>query len=176
MNTHSKSRLMAFGLLMAFFVAAMLLTSCHKDDPDPQPEQPSGQTVTLASTTWEALEEGPYTYNYSGVDIEMQIRMNMVLDLFDQENGELFVDLNVEVPAVPAADQHQTFTESCTYTFDGTSLVLTSKDADATEGDDGTLTYHPETNTFTMPIDDSDIEEMLGKTELTFHQTRGGAQ
>lgn len=161
---------------MFFVVATMTLglAACQDDEPEiNKPEQPA--VLNLAGTTWEALiEQTVYQEVQPGYAIEVNISMNTIIDILDGENAELFMDIAIEVPAAPAANQNMTQSDSCTYTFDGTSLVLTSKGADATDGDNVTLTYHAETNTFTMPIDEPEVEEMLGITELTFHQTRGG--
>lgn len=168
-------------LLAMLFVAATMtlgLAGCQPDEPG-QPAQPTPeeiQSLALAGTSWEATVEQTVTQQVQGYTIEMNVSLNAVIDILDDENAELFLDIAVEVPAVPEANRNMTQSDSCTYTFDGTSLVLTSKGDNATAGDNGTLTYHAETNTFTMPLDEPEVEEMLGISELTFHQTRGGQQ
>ena len=86
------------------------------------------------------------------------------------------MDIAVEVPAVPAANQNVTQDDTCAYTFDGTTLVLHNQEGDGFNGGNDTLTYHADANTFTLHIYDPDAKEMLGVSELTFHQTRGGQQ
>lgn len=163
-------------LLAMLFVAATMtlgLAGCQPDEPE-QPVQEEPQTLNLVGSSWESTVQSTATQQVQGGTIEMNVTLNAVIDILDGENADLFMDIAVEVPAYPAANQSMSQDESCTYTFDGTSLVLTSKGEDSTEGDNGTLTYHAETNTFTMPINEPEVEEMLGITELTFHQTRGG--
>ena len=165
-------------LLAMLFVAATMtlgLAGCQPDEPG-QPVQEEPQTLNLAGTSWEATVEQTTTQQAQGVTIEENVSLNAVIDILDDKNAELFMDVSIEVPAFPAANQNMTQSDSCTYTFDGTTLVLTSKGEDSSEGDNGTLTYHAETNTFTMPINEPEVEQMLGITELTFHQTRGGQQ
>ena len=168
-----KQKLHLLAMLFVASITTLGLAGCQPDEPE-QPVQEEPQTLNLAGTSWEATVEQTVTQQEQGVTIEMNVSLNAVIDILDDENAELFLDVAVEVPAFPAANQNMTQDEACTYTFDGTSLVLTSKGDDATAGDNGTLTYHAETNTFTMPLDEPEVEEMLGISELTFHQTRGG--
>ena len=155
-------------LLAMFFVATTLcLASCGKDDDkDSTPEPATG--ISLAGTSWEGTIDTNFTYN----NVNMNVDALMTIDFNSDLDGELFMDVTIEVPAMPAANQHQTMTEAFTYHFDGSQCVLTSKDEGAEEGDDGTLTYHPDSQTFSMPVDDAETAQFLGD-EMIFHLVRG---
>lgn len=173
-----KQKLHLLAMLFVASITTLGLAGCQPDEPG-QPAQPTPeeiQSLALAGTSWEATVEQTATQTVQGITIEMNVSLNAVIDILDGENAELFLDVAVEVPSFPEANKNMTQDEACTYTFDGTTLVLTSKGEDSSEGDNGTLTYHAETNTFTMPINEPEVEQMLGITELTFHQTRGGQQ
>ena len=161
-------------LLAMLFVATTMtlgLVACQDDEP----EQPA--VLNLAGTTWEAqAEQTVYQEVQPGYAIEMNVSLNAVIDILDDKNADLFMDIAVEVPAVPAANQNVTQDDTCAYTFDGTTLVLHNQEGDGFNGGNDTLTYHADANTFTLHIYDPDAKEMLGVSELTFHQTRGGQQ
>lgn len=161
-------------LLAMLFVAMTLgLAGCQPDEPE-QPEQPAVRN--LAGTTWEAQAEHTHYQQVQGYTIEMNVSLNAVLDILDDKNADLFMDIAVEVPAVPAANQNVTQDDTCAYTFDGTTLVLHNQEDEGFNGGNDTLTYHADANTFTLHIYNPDAKEMLGVSELTFHQTRGGQQ
>ena len=168
-------------LLAMLFVAATMtlgLAGCQPDEPG-QPAQPTPeeiQSLALAGTSWEATVEQTTTQQAQGVTIEMNVSLNAVIDILDSQNAALFLDVAVEVPAAPAANQNVTQDDTCAYTFDGTTLVLHNQEGDGFNGGNDTLTYHADANTFTLHIYDPDAKEMLGVSELTFHQTRGGRQ
>ncbi len=160
-----------------FFVAAMMtLAGCGKDnntnnnsEPQPQP-RPAG--ISLAGTSWEWDIDTTYTQYVQGFEILMYINAQYMMDFNDDTNGEMFVDMTVEVPDSPQANQHQTMTEPFTYYFYNNTLTLTSTGDDAVEGDEGTMTYHPEDTTFRMAIDEPQVAEMLGD-EMIFRLVRG---
>lgn len=160
-------------IVALFLVAAvMTLAGCEKEnntnnnsDPQPQP-RPTG--ISLASTSW--TSEINTEYYQQG--IQMLITAQYILDLTDDENGEIFVDMSREVPAYPQANQHQTMTEPVIYYFYNNTLTLTSTGEDAVEGDEGTMIYHPEDTTFHMIVDDAQAAAILGD-EIVFHLTRG---
>lgn len=160
-------------LLAMLFVATTMtlgLAACQDDEP----EQPA--VLNLAGTTWEAQAEHTHYQQVQGYTIEMNVNLNTVLDILDGENADLFMDLAVEVPAAPAANQNVTLEDTCAYTFDGTTLVLHNQEGDGFNGGNDTLTYHADANTFTLHIYNPDAKEVLGVSELAFHQTRGGRQ
>ena len=154
-----------------FFVAAvMTLVGCQKENGNnnnSQP-QPRPQGISLAGTSWECNIETSYTYQ--GI-LEL-ITAQQIMDFIDGVNGEIFVDYTAELPDYPRYNQHQTMTEPFTYYFYNNTLTLTSTGDDAVEGDDGTMTYHPEDTTFHMIVDDAETAEILGD-EMIFHLTRG---
>lgn len=160
-------------LLATLVVASIMslgLSSCGTDEP----EQPEPVFVDMGGTSWEAEEENIYTFNYQGYGIEMDISLIMILDVLDESNAELFSDLTITTPDAPTASQRQLDTDTCTYTFDGMSLVLTSKKPGVATGNIGTMVYDKETNTFTMSIRDGQLKLLLEKNNIEFHQTRGG--
>lgn len=158
-----------------FFVAAMMtLAGCEKDNgngnnnnSEPQP-QPRPEGISLAGTSWECIIETEYTYQ--GI-LEL-INAQQMMDFNDSVNGEMFVDFTAELPDYPQYNQHQTVTEPFTYYFYNNTLTLTSTGANAEEGDDGIMTYHPEDTTFHMAIDDPQEAEILGN-EMVFRLVRG---
>ena len=156
-----------------FFVAAMMtLAGCGKEnntnnnsEPQPQP-RPAG--ISLAGTSWECDIETDYYQQ----GIQIFVNAQFIMDLNDDVNGEMFVDMTMEVPVYPQANQHQTTTEPMTSYFYNNTMTLTSTGDDAVEGDAGTMTYHPEDTTFHMIVDDAEAAEILGD-EMIFHLTRG---
>lgn len=154
---------------------ALSLAACNpQNDPEPQPQpQPQPEKPSLAGTSWMSNVENDYTYYYSGYGIQMLCSQLSILDFNDDTDGEIYVEVAVEVPAMPAASQSYSYTDAFTYTFDGTTLTLTSLDEGAEPGDDGILTFHPADTTFTMPLDEPEAVEMLGVDTLVFHLIQG---
>lgn len=149
------------------------LASCsHDDDPVTPDPQPAAQSINLEGTSWQSDVSNTYTYHYAGYAIDMNCSQITIIDLNDATHGEMFVEVNVEVPSAPAASQNQSYTEAVTYTFDGTTLKLTSAYS-SYEGDDGVLTFHPADTTFTMPVGDAQSAEMLGTDTLVFRLIQG---
>ena len=161
-------------LVALFFVAAMMtLAGCQKENnndnnnPTPQPE-PRPQGISLAGTSW--VYDINTEFTYQGI-LEV-ITGQYLMDFNTDADGEMFIDITVEVPAYPDYNQSQNMTEPFTYYFYNNTLTLTSTGDDAVEGDDGTMTYHPEDTTFHMIVDDAETAEILGD-EIIFHLTRG---
>ena len=108
------------------FSAALFFTACVDDpvtpDPEPQPE-PEPEQMELPGTGWEAVIDNQFTLNGT-----LQVNVNMLntLDFFDETTGEMFTDFVMEVPDYPSANQSDNMTEAFTYTFDCTTLTLTS--------------------------------------------------
>lgn len=153
-------------LLSVCFVATTLcLASCGKDD-DSTPVRPPA--ISLSGTSWECSFDTNYSYNGVAMNVDALMSIDFNTDL----DGELFVDLAITIPNYPAGDQHQNLSEPFTYYFDGTVCTLTSKSDGAEEGDDDTLTYHPEDQTFSMPVDDAQVAQFMGD-EMIFHLVRG---
>lgn len=156
-----------------FLVAAvMTLAGCEKENntnnnsnPQPQP-RPAG--ISLAGTSWTS----DVNTEYYQQGVQMLVNAQFIMDLNDDENGEMFVDMTIEVPVYPQANQHETTTEPMTYYFYNNTLTLTSTGDDAVEGDEGTMIYHPEDTTFHMIVDDAQAAEILGD-EIVFYLTRG---
>ena len=154
-------------LLMA---ALMVLAGCEKDNGtnshDPQP-QPQPQSISLAGTSWEC--------NISNEVYEqgVLIRFNVlyVLDLNDDVNGEMFSDVEVEVPAYPQANQTDNTSWPVTYCFDGTTLTLLFPDEE--EEYEDIMTYNPADTTFTEMILDPEMQEFYGTDRFIYHLSRG---
>ena len=154
-----------------FFVAAvMTLAGCQKENGNnnnSQP-QPRPQGISLAGTSWVCDLDAEYTYQ----GILEVITGQYMMDFNTDKDGEMFIDITVEIPDYPRYNQTQNMTEPFTYYFYNNTLTLTSTGDDAVEGDDGTMTYHPEDTTFHMIVDDAETAEILGD-EMIFHLTRG---
>jgi hypothetical protein len=171
-----KTTLKIAAILLA--VATLTLAACKKDDPQPEPQpqpEPEPQQIDLSITTWESSFQN--TYMYQGV-MAMNIDAVMQLDFFDSENGEFFTDMVIEVPDYPSANQTQNVTEPFTYTFDGTTLVLTSTEEGAEEGDMGEMTYDRSNNTLYQIIPDItengiNLRELYGSDRIVFHLING---
>lgn len=171
-----KTTLKIMAMLLA--VATLTLAACKKDNPQPEPQpqpQPQPQQTDLSNTTWESTFQN--TYMYQGI-MAMNIDAVMQLDFFDSESGEFFTDMVIEVPDYPAANQTQNATEPFTYTFDGTTLVLTSTEEGSEEGDMGEMIYDPSNNTFYQIIPDEVMEginlrELYGSDRIVFQLING---
>ena len=166
-------------LAMMFVAATVLFAACGKDpvepepQPDPQPDPQPQPTMQLPGTSWETNFSNTYTY----MGFDMNITAHMVMDFNNATEGEMFTDFTLEMPAYPAMNQTQDTTEAFNYTFDGTTLTLTSTDPDAEEGDQGTMTYNPEDTTFIMIIPDEtyegiSIRDLYGSDRMIFHTVR----
>ena len=155
-------------------VALGLSMAACEPDPEPQPE-PAKPTINLAGTSWQSDAENIYSYSYAGYAIDMYCSQVAIIDFIDGTNGELFAEVDIDVPEAPAASQHNTSTDAFTYTFDGTTLKLTST-SDGVEGSDGVLTFHPADTTFTMRVNDTGIREMLGIDTMVFHLIQGSVK
>lgn len=165
-------------LAMFMLAATMIFASCGKDEPEPTPTPtptptPGSSELVLNGTGWEASITN--TANMMGVS--MNIDMLNTMDFLSDSTGEMFTDFTMEVPDYPALNQSESSTEQFTYTFDGTTLVLTSTGEGSEPGDMGTMTYNATDNTFSMEIPDETYEginlrDVLGIDKMTFHKVR----
>lgn len=166
-------------MAMMFVTTTVLFASCGKDpveptpSPTPEPEPQPQPTMQLAGTSWETSFSNTYTY----MSIAMNISSYMVMDFNNATEGEMFTDYSMEVPAYPSLNQTQDTTEAFTYTFDGTTLTLTSTGEGAEEGDMGTMTYNPEDTTLVMMIPNETVEginmrDLYGSDRMIFHKVR----
>lgn len=153
---------------------AVLFAACTKDpvEPTPEPEPEPDPVPELAGSSWECQITN--TYMYQGM-IEMNLDIFNTLDFTSTTEGEFFVDYNMEVPAMPSANQTQNETTAFTYTFDGTTLTMTSTEEGAEAGDVGVMTYNPADTTFIMEIPDEtyegiNIREVYGTDKMVFHK------
>lgn len=161
--------------LTALLCAAACLTlgACGPDEAEQPVPQPGQHSISLAGTSWMSDVENDYTFYYGNYPIQMLCNQLTIIDLNDDLNGEMFFDISIEVPSAPAANQSQTHTEAFTYTFDGSTLKLTGTGENSTEGDEDILTFNPADTTFSMPINDPEMTEMLGVNTLVFHLIQG---
>lgn len=156
-------------LLAIFIVAAtMMFAACSEKENNPV-------SVDLSGTSWEATIDN--VYNYQGI-VDMIISGVMSMDFTSSTAGELYTNVTVSVPDIPGNDQTMDDTEEFTYTFDGTTLTLTSTGEDATTGDNGTMTYNAGDKTFTMIIPDESYEgmnlrDLYGSDRVVFRLVRG---
>ena len=161
------------------FVAAMALTSCTEKE-EIVPDTPDDTTTPvvppennyLVGTSWTCHVEGNYTYNYSGMDIYMEITDDASLDFLDETHGELFQDLYVYFPAMPSMSQSQTNTEEFTYSIDGYNIALNVDYYDEEEEDTVHYTYpaiyDPVAVTITVDMTGTGIDEITGSNLLVF--------
>lgn len=155
--------------ILPCLILALSIVGCNsEDDPTPQP-QPEQTTLNLAGTSWQSYVENDYTYYYNNYPILMLCSQMTTIDLNDDSNGEIFVEVSVEVPDVPNASQHLSFSDPFTYAFKDNTLTLTTIDGDP----DGILTFHPADTTFTIPLDEPEAVEILGVDTLIFRLIQG---
>ncbi len=150
-------------MAMLFVAATMTFGACSDD------EKETTTPDNIAGTQWVGNVSNSYTMQ--GITMNFDLKFNMKFT--DSENGQMATDFNVEVPAMPSANQNQSETSNFNYTFDGTTLTI-SENGTAVS----TLTYNKSNDTFTMPIPDVDevtemglsLEEILGTTQVVFHK------
>lgn len=174
-----------FFIAMLFMAAALAFAACEKEDnntnnnsntpgtQDPEPD-PEPAVLVLAGTTWETSFTN--SYSYMGM-VDMNIDAYMSMEFNSATEGEMFTDITMEVPAMPDMGTTMDTTEAFTYTFDGTTLTMTSTGADSEEGDMGTMTYNPQDTTFYMMIPDvtqqgMNLRDLYGSDRVIFHKVR----
>ena len=163
-------------LLAMFLVAAAVTLSGCKDDEPTQPEQPPQQqqnSSELVGTTWEANLENDFTYQ----GVTMHIDLLAMLDFTELTKCELFMDLNLTVPAIPSyPPQHQSETEEFSYTFDGSNLLLTQSYTNEQTGQTETYSYNAvydsNAETITLDFDDDEMVAMMGTDIIVFTRIR----
>ena len=146
-------------LAMIFVATTMLFASCGDK------EEKTLTAKDLNGTSWEAN----IVNSASQGGVQMNIDLHFALDFTSTTEYEMFMDLNLEVPTYPAANQRMNETDAGTYTIDGNKLVMTS-----TDGTNEVLTYNSKDDTFSMsvPDDEEELHEMLGADKVIFHRTR----
>ena len=155
-------------LLMAATV--VVFVACDpQDEPAPPPEP-----VSLAGCTWSCDVENTNYIDYGQLHIPIHATMTAMLDLVDDESGELFEDYTLSNPMQGASSTHDYITQTFNYLFDGSSMKLTFTDDGVPTNNQLVLTYNADSNTFTMPVTDSQLRWMLSVTNVVLHQIRGG--
>ena len=112
--------------------------------------------------------------DYGQLHIPIHATMTAMLDLVDDESGELFEDYTLSNPMQGASSTHDYITQTFNYYFDGSSMKLTFTDDGVPTNNQLVLTYNADSNTFTMPVTDSQLRWMLSVTNVVLHQIRGG--
>ena len=133
--------------LAILMAAGLLLCACQPDEPvlpSPTP-QPA---PSLAGTAWEAAVHDTYL-GYPAV-------LLWSLDFLTDSTGELFLDLTV------AGQQQAPLTLPFSYTFDGTSGILTGSETDFTIGFD----YDADAQTVTIDLYITTDEGTIGGTTV----------
>ena len=160
--------------------ATFAFAGCEKDNITPiVPDTPDEETPVniYAGTSWTAHLEN--TYYYEGF-LRMDIDYRLSLDFLDSVRGELFHDINIDVPDYPAASQNQNMTEEFTYTFGKDSVVLYLTYVDDETGDtidyNYVLPYDKEANTLTLVYNDPDMAEICGTDTVVFTQVETPAK
>lgn len=162
----------AITLVLLMAATALGFVACDpKDEPAPPPEP-----ISLAGCTWSCDVENTMYIDYGQLHIPISATMTAMLDLIDDERGELFEDYALENPMSGVSSSHDYVNQTFNYFFDGSSMKLTFTDNGVPTSDQLVLTYNTDSNTFTMPINDSQLRWMLSATNVVLHQTRGGNQ
>ncbi len=159
-----------------FLVAAAVTLSGCKDDEPTLPEQPPQQpqnSSELVGTTWEANLENDFAYQ----GVTMHIDLLSMLDFTELTKGELFMDINITVPAIPGyPPQHQSETEEFSYTFDGSNLLLTQSYTNEQTGQttsyDIKTVYDKQAETITVDFDDDEMAAIMGTDIIVFTRIR----
>lgn len=154
-------------LAMCFVAMTMMFSACSEKENEPV-------DIDLTGTSWEANIEN--VYNYQGL-MEISVSGVLSMDFSSSTEGELFTD--VTMSAAGMQDQSMNETEPFTYTFDGTTLTLTSTGENAVPGDNGTMTYNAADKTFFMMVPDEEIaqgmnlRDIFGSDRVVFRLVRG---
>lgn len=155
--------------ILAFFMmaATISMVSCKSDDEE-KPEPPARD---LTGTAWECEMNGTYTQQ----GITMNIGFLSMIDFIDNQNGELFYNIDVTVPQYPSANQSFDMTEVFTYTMTGNALTLVATGTDPESGEPYTTeykaTYNADDNTIVFDYDDDQMAEILGSDVVVYHET-----
>lgn len=155
--------------ILAFFMmaATISMVSCKSDDEE-KPEPPARD---LTGTAWECEMNGTYTQQ----GITMNIGFLSMIDFIDNQNGELFYNIDVTVPQYPSANQSFDMTEVFTYTMTGNALTLVATGSDPETGEPYTTeykaTYNADDNTIVFDYDDDQMAEILGSDIVIYHET-----
>ena len=100
-----------------------------------------------------------------------------MLDFTELTKGELFMDINITVPAIPDyPPQHQSETEEFSYTFDGSNLLLTQSYTNEQTGQttsyDIKTVYDKQAETITVDFDDDEMAAIMGTDIIVFTRIR----
>ena len=162
-----------FAIVMACLLT-FSLSSCKKDpvtpptNQNPGGEEPQVETLKLDNTSWTSALQSTMTMQ----GVTMNLDLDASLDFQDATNGEFYMLVNIEVPAMPSASQHQDITYLFTYTVKDNIISITYEYEDPetheTETYTDELTYNPEEQTITMYFNDAEMEEMFGTDKLVF--------
>ena len=166
------------GALLALFLAAgMLMTAaCERDEEEPaapqQQEEPQPDpNLQLAGTSWRFQIETDYSY----YGITVHIIYCSVLDFIDGEHGEQFDDIEVRYPAfLHAPDERSSVTTHFTYTTTPQDVTISvSEDLLGEHYEfESTFVMDSVSGKLTTPMDDSDMEEMLGVSTMEYERIR----
>lgn len=169
-------------IILAVLLAAATLTtfSCNRDDDDnnnqnqQQQQDPVHPTdKDLSGTTWESHADA--VYHYAPYNLDLGIEFDITFDFNDSLNAEMYMYLVINYPEEMAMDpQTQDFAEKGVYYFDGQKLYMHDPDdySPYTE-DDVAMTFNAADTTFVMPVDDREMEEMIGTDTLILRLIHG---
>lgn len=157
-------------ILAMFFVAtALVFSSCSKDD-DKDGNNDNTPSISLNGTSWEALANSSFSYMNTQIIVDALLS----LDFTDQE-CEMFTDINIQFPAAPQNDRHQSATDNLKYRFNGESLQLIDPESNSLAE---LMRYNAADTTFIMDIPDItqsgiNLRDMFGTDKLVFRLIRG---
>ncbi len=154
-------------LAMMFVAVAMMMAACEKDD-----DKPQTRSISLAGTTWESTVNSTTTQQ----GFEMLVNLNWTFDFNTDVAAEAFLEMQIEVPAYPQANQNQNETFPLNYKFDGkqcTVYYVDEETGEVLEEDFSVMRFDSRDTTFYLGVDDADMERILGVDTLVFHLTRG---
>ncbi len=151
--------------IAALFLGAMLLTvsvGCEKDNNN-EPANPPQETLDLANTSWVCAMENAIVMQ----GVPMNIILDGSIDFIDDESGELYQLVTVEVPSYPAANRSMDQSYNFKYMVEGNKILVVDWGEEDFASSD-TLIYNPEEQTIVWSQDDADFREIFGTDTIIF--------
>lgn len=170
-------------IILAVILAAATMTtfSCNRDEDDTnnqnqqQQQDPVHPTdKDLSGTTWGATVDAVY-HLPAPYNMDVDLNLEITFDFNDALNAELYMNVVATYPeGMGIEPQTMDDSQRGVYYFDGQKLYIHDADdySPYTEND-VIMTFNAADTTFTMPVGDPEIEEMMGVENLTLHLIHG---
>lgn len=154
-------------LAMLFVATTLVFASCSKDEDDNKDNSPS---ISLDGTSWEATSNSSFTYMNNQIDVDILFSLD-----FTSKECEMFTDINVQFPAAPQNNRHQSSTDNFKYKFDGKTLKLIDRESNSASE---VMDFNAADSTFIMYIPNVtqsgiNLRDMFGSDRLIFRLIRG---